>query len=144
MYTGFKHLHSMLAYVLLAALAYSIIATLIAYSSQKPFTEKNRKTALIGLIATHVMVLIGLVLYFVSPLGFSNLSGEAMSDTLSRLYAVEHPLSMIIAAVLVTVGYSRAKKLTESSKRFSSILLFFTLGLLLILLRIPWQAWPAL
>jgi NADH:ubiquinone oxidoreductase subunit 2 (subunit N) len=142
MYTGFKHLHSTLAYILLAALVFSILYTLFTYLNKKPFTEGNRKMALIGLISAHLQLVVGLVLYFVSPLGLSNASGAAMKDSTSRLYFLEHPLMMIIGIVLITVGYSRAKRLKEDKKRYMSILIFYTLGLVLILSRIPWQVWP--
>ncbi|KAA9332765.1 hypothetical protein [Adhaeribacter soli] len=142
MYTGFKHLHSTLAYILLAALVFSILYTLFSYLNKKPFTEGNRKVALIGLISAHLQLVVGLVLYFISPLGLSNASGAAMKDSASRLYFLEHPLMMIIGIALITVGYSRAKRLKEDKKRYMSILIFYTLGLVLILSRIPWQVWP--
>jgi len=142
MYTGVKHLHSMLAYVLLAGLVFAILYTLFEYLSKKPFSEGNRKVDLIGLICAHLQLLAGLVLYFVSPMGVSNASGAAMKDPTSRLYFLEHPLMMIIAIILIIIGYSRAKHLTVDKSRYMSILIFFTLGLLFILSRIPWQVWP--
>ena len=141
MYTGLLHAHSGLAYVLLAAIIFAIVYTLIGFMGNKPFTEGNRKVALIGLIATHIQVLIGLILYFVSPYGISNFSGGNMKDGAARLLMLEHPLTMIIAAVLVNIGYSKAKKLTESNARYKKILIFFTLGLILILSRLPWSNW---
>lgn len=141
MYTGLQHAHSGLAYLLLAALIFSIGYNLIAYLGKKPFTDGNRKIALIGFIASHIQLLIGLVLYFVSPLGSSNFSGANMKDSTSRLYMLEHPLTMIIAIVLITIGYSKAKKLQDSDQRYKKMLIFYTLGLILILSRIPWKAW---
>lgn len=142
MYIGIKHLHSALAYILLAVLIISLIYTLASYINKKPFTETVRKVTLAGLIATHLQLLAGLLLYFLSPVGFSNMSGAAMQDALARLYVVEHPLTMVIAAVLITVGYSRAKRLTEDTRRYKQILIFYTIGLVLILIRIPWMVWP--
>ena len=141
MYTGLLHAHSVLAYLLLAVLIFAIIYTLIGFMGNKPFTEGNRKVALIGLIASHIQLLIGLVLYFVSPNGLSNFSGANMKDSMSRLLMLEHPLVNIIAIVLITIGYSKAKKLTDSNARYKKILIFFTLGLILILSRIPWSNW---
>ena len=141
MYTGLLHAHSGLAYLLLAAIVFAIVYNLIGFMGNKPFTEGNRKIALIGLIATHIQVVIGLVLYFVSPYGLSNFSGGNMKDSGARLLMLEHPLTMIIAAVLVTVGYSQAKRLTDSNARYKKMLIFFTLGLILILSRIPWSNW---
>lgn len=142
MYTGFLHLHSYFAYLLLAAIIFSIVYILVSYINKQPFTEKHRKIALIGLISTHIQALFGLILYFVSPLGFSNLSGEVMKNSELRLYAVEHPLTMIISVVLVSIGYSKAKKLTDSDQRYKKILIFYTIGLILIFSRIPWVSWP--
>jgi hypothetical protein len=102
MLTGMKHLHSTLAIVLLLALVVAIIITLANYAGNKPY---NRKIALIGLISAHLQLVIGLVLYFVSPLGIQSFSGENMGNSLSRLYFLEHPLMMILAIVLITVGY---------------------------------------
>lgn len=142
MYTGLKHLHSYLAYLLLAALVFSIIYVIIQFVGKKSFTEKVRKVALIGFIATHLQLLIGLVLYLISPVGLSNFSGEAMSESLSRLYILEHPLTMLIAIVLVSVGYIKAKKPGDDARRFRTVIIYYGLGLILMLSRIPWSAWP--
>ncbi len=141
MTTGFQHLHSFLAYIALLGIIISFVFALIGALSGRSFEEKDRKFGLIGLIPTHLQLVIGLVLYFLSPLGFANLSGATMSDSVSRLYAVEHPVINIIAVIVITVGYVRAKKLTESRNRFRSIYMFYGVGLILILSRIPWAAW---
>ncbi len=142
MYIGFKHLHSFLAYILLAALVVSILYLLVQFVKKKSFTEKSRKVALVGFIATHLQLLVGLVLYIISPVGLSNFSGEAMGDSLSRLYVLEHPLTMLIGIILITVGYIKAKKPGDDARRFRTVIIFYGLGLILILSRIPWQVWP--
>ncbi|SMD43875.1 hypothetical protein SAMN00777080_2487 [Aquiflexum balticum DSM 16537] len=142
MYTGLKHLHSGLAYLALAALVVIFIYALIGSLSNKTYTEKDRKIALIGFILAHVQLLIGLILYFVSPLGFALLKeGGAMSDKVARLTALEHPVINIIAIIVITIGYSRAKKLSESRAKFRSIYMMYAIGLVLILSRIPWASW---
>ncbi|MFO7800421.1 hypothetical protein [Rhodohalobacter sp.] len=142
MYTGLKHLHSYLAYLLLAALVFSIIYVIIQFVGKKSFTDKVRKVTLIGFIATHLQLLIGLVLYVISPVGLANFSGEAMSESLSRLYILEHPLTMLIAIVLVSVGYIKAKKPGDDARRFRTVIIYYGLGLILMLSRIPWSVWP--
>jgi len=142
MYTGLQHLHSYLAYLVLLGLLVGIGNGLIGYFNGRSFKEKDRKLALPGLVLTHLQLLFGLILYFVSPLGWSDFSGESMGDAVSRLYILEHPLTMILAVVLVTVGFARAKRLDEDRLRFRSHWLYYGLGLALMLSRIPWQAWP--
>ncbi|WP_242918383.1 hypothetical protein [Pontibacter liquoris] len=141
MYTVLQNIHSYLAYLVLAGLVIAIISALSSSSGNRPFTDSNRKMALLGLIPTHLQWVVGLILYFVSPLGASNFSGAAMKDSVSRLYILEHPLTMIIAVVLITIGYARAKRAVGSPKGFRNIYIFYGLGLILILARIPWQAW---
>lgn len=142
MYTGLQHLHSYLSYLVLAGLVISWLIALVGLAGQQPFAEKHRKLSLLGLIPAHLQWVIGVVLYFVSPLGAANFSGAAMKDANARLYILEHPLTMIIAVILITIGYARAKRLPDSRRRYRSIVIFYGLALVLILLRIPWQAWP--
>lgn len=142
MYTGLQHLHSGIAYLALAALVLVIIYALIGSLSGREFTEKDRKIAMIAFIFSHVQLLVGLILYFVSPVGFSLLTaGGAMSDSAARLTALEHPLINILAIVIISVGYIRAKKISLSRGKFRSIYMMYAIGLVLILSRIPWANW---
>jgi hypothetical protein len=142
MYTGLLHLHSTLAYLAVAGLAFIFILHLIKALSNQVFTENDRKIAMIGFIIAHIQLLVGLILYFVSPVGFSLLTSEGtMSDASARLLALEHPLTNIIAIVIISIGYIKAKKLTESKAKFRMIYMTYAVGLLLLLSRIPWQNW---
>jgi hypothetical protein len=64
-----------------------------------------------------------------------------MSDKALRLTSLEHPLINIIAIVLITIGWSKHKKLTDSNSKFKTFAIFYGLGLLLILSRLPWSLW---
>lgn len=142
MYTGFKHLHSTMAYVFLALVALAFLVNLLGLLGKKSFSATHKRLALFGLIATHLQLVFGLVMYFISPLGMKNMSGDAMKNSFTRLYVLEHPLTMILAIVLITIGYSRSKKQSTSAAKFKAIVVFFGLGLLLSLARIPWDVWP--
>lgn len=142
MYTGLQHLHSYLAYLVLIGILFSIIMAVVGYTNNRPFTDRDRKMGLLGLIPTHLQWVIGLILYFVSPLGLSNFSGATMKDSVSRLYMLEHPLMMVLGVILITIGYARAKRQIGHRKGFSSIYIFYGIGLVLILARIPWISWP--
>ncbi|MBD1431331.1 hypothetical protein H8B06_00705 [Sphingobacterium sp. DN00404] len=136
-----KHLHSTLAIVLLLALVIAIVITLANYLGKKSY---NRKIALLGLVSAHLQFIVGLVIYFVSPLGIQSFSGENMKNSLSRLYFLEHPLMMLLAIILITVGYSKAKRQIDSQKANKTVLIFYIIGLVFILSRIPWSTWSLL
>lgn len=139
MYHFIQKFHSGWAYLVLLLLLIAVINSLIGFSSKKEFTPKDRKIALFGLIGVHVQLLVGLILYFVSPLGWEAFG--IMKDAAFRLTSLEHPLVNIIAIVLITVGWSKHKRATTSEAKFKSIAVFYVLGLLFILSRIPWSLW---
>lgn len=139
LYTILQKAHSGWAYLALLMLVIVVANAIIGVFSKKEFTEKDRKIALFGLIATHIQLLFGLILYFVSPLGFKSL-GE-MSDKALRLTSLEHPFINILAIALITIGWSKHKKIAESTSKFKTFAVFYGLGLLLILIRIPWSLW---
>lgn len=139
MYHFIQKFHSGWAYLALLLLIVAVANSVIGLVQNKEFTAKDKKVGLFALIACHIQLTVGLVLYFVSPVGFSAL-GE-MKNTALRLTSLEHPLINIIAIVLITVGWSKHKKATENNAKFKSLAVFFGLGLLLILSRIPWTMW---
>lgn len=139
MYNFVQKFHSGWAYVALLLLVFAVVNSFLGKSSKKEFTAKDRKIALFGLIATHIQLVVALILYFVSPLG-SALFGE-MKDASARLTSLEHPLINIIAITLITIGWSKHKKATTSEAKFNNIFIFYGLGLALILSRIPWKLW---
>nr|WP_315157071.1 hypothetical protein [uncultured Flavobacterium sp.] len=139
MYTILQKFHSGWAYIALLVLVIAVINAIIGMSSKKEFTTTDRKIALFGLIGIHVQLLIGLILYFVSPLGLASFG--QMADKALRLTSLEHPLINLIAIVLITIGWSKHKKLVTSESKFKTFTIFYGLGLVLILSRIPWSLW---
>ncbi len=144
MYETVKILHSYWAYLALLVLLIATVNAIIGYASTKDFKNKDLRISLFGLIFSHIQLLIGIVLYFVS-VRFSLWSelgmGGIMKDGVSRLYLVEHPSINIIAIILITIGWSKHKKQETSKRKFGKIALFYGIGLLLILSRIPWDSW---
>ena len=119
-----------------------IIFILVRFSIKKPFNKSVKVAALIGLITVHIQILVGFLLYFLSPLGLSNFSGQSMGHTISRFYIVEHPLGMIVAAVLVTIGYKVIKKTNLSDvSKYKRLLIYYILGFAIIAYLIPWFLW---
>ena len=132
-------IHSTLAYGVLAVLILAIINAFLGLSAKRNFTSKDRSISLIALIFSHIQLLVGIVLWIESPLGKAALS--QMSNSAMRLTALEHPLINIIAIVLITIGWSKHKKEESNNGKFKKIAVFYTIGLVLILARLPWANW---
>ena len=144
MYTLLKNIHSYWAYLVLLILIFGIFNTIAGKIKGKDFESKDLRLSLFGLIFSHIQLLIGLILYFVSPwFGmWSDLGvGGVMKDAQARLYLVEHPFTNLLAIVLITMGWSLHKRQSDPGKKFLRITLFYGLGLLLLLSRIPWDSW---
>lgn len=124
------HAHSGLRYVVLGLL---IAAVFTAYSKWQQGNQDDSKLYLFTLIATHTQLLIGLVLYFMSP----KVNFDLISEKVFRFYSIEHVFMMLIAIVLITVGRVRSKKLTGADKH-RTVLYFYALALIIILVAIPW------
>lgn len=131
--------HSGFAYLALLVLVIAVVNSFIGMYSKKEFTAKDRKIALFGLAGIHTQLLIGIIIYFVSPLGFASLG--QMSDKALRLTSLEHPLINIIGITLITIGWMKNKKLITSESKFKTFSIYYGLGLVLILSRIPWSMW---
>ena len=144
MYTGLKHLHSFMPYLLLTVLVLALIKSFVAYRKNQAHTEAHRKNGLMVLILAHIQLSLGCILYFVSPMSKAGLSdmGAAMKDSTLRLYALEHPLMMILAIVFITMAYSKSKKDIADSLKHKVKWVYYLIALVLILSRIPWSVWP--
>lgn len=141
MYLFLKEIHSTTATILLAALLLVIAYISYAWMTKKPMSKTTKIIAMLGMVVAQIQFTVGLVLYFLSPLGSSNFSAIAMKDSMSRLLILEHPLMMLLGIVLVTIGYSKAKRATDDNRKYKYIVLFYSIGLLVILSRIPWELW---
>ncbi len=143
MYSTVKYLHSYWAYLVLILLIFVVIKSIVKYFGKKEYTAKDFRLTLFTLIVTHIQLLLGLLVYFVSPNGFSNLTTNGMGglSSYARLLAVEHPFIGIVAIAILTIGYSKHKKKLISLNKFKTIALYYGIALLLILSRIPWNTW---
>jgi hypothetical protein len=131
-YSILVHLHSILRWVLLIIM----VATIVIAFQNKSTGRQALKPALWTMIMVHLQLLLGLVLYFISPKVLFD--GASMKDPMLRFFLVEHILVMLMAITLVTIGYIKARKFQDVSRMNSSLLLFFIIALLLFISRIPW------
>jgi uncharacterized membrane protein len=130
LYSFFQHLHSGFRYVVLVLIVAAALGALIGLISKKPYSEGNRKLNLFALISAHTQLLIGIILYFVSP--FVKFNSTTMKDPITRFFTVEHWVMMVIAIVLITVGHSKSKKATSPEAKHKAIFIFYLLALVII------------
>jgi heme A synthase len=139
-----KMVHSGWAYITLLILIFAVFSAIKGLKSNKEFTDKDLRISLFTLIVAHIQLIIGFIGYFTSA-QFTflreNGMGAAMKDADVRLFIIEHPLMMILAIVLITIGFSKHKKKTSDKSKFKTIALYYGIALLFVLSRIPWNHW---
>ena len=147
MYATLLTVHNLLRWAVLLGGLYAITKSVLGIMHKRDFTKQENLSHALFVGFCHLQLLLGLILYFISPVvdqALANGMGAAMKDPASRFVAVEHISTMIIAIVLIQVGRTLSKKQTEAMAKHKKAVVFFSIGLILILSLIPWKAamWP--
>lgn len=134
-------IHSLLRYVILLLAIILLVQSFKGISSQNPVSPLQNKVSLGLFISCHVMLLIGLIQYFLGANGialFKANGAAVMKDSTLRFYAVEHILVMILGIACITIARISSKKSKFNMQRHKRLFYWTLAGLLLILSRIPW------
>lgn len=144
MYLTLLTIHNLLRWVFLAAALYAIFRSVMGLMNKGVYSKSDHTSGTFLIALAHSQLLIGIILLFVSPVIQAAMQdmGAAMKDKALRLQLIEHPLTMIIGVVLIQIGRIRTRKAYADSDKYKRSLIFFGIGLLLILSRIPWTSAP--
>jgi hypothetical protein len=111
-------------------------------TSKKAFEASDKKIWLFTMIAAHITLLLGLYQWLLGRYGlFTYVKPEGVSmmkDPYLRFFQMEHPVSMILAILLITLGYGMAKKNVDDQTKYKKAFRYFVLALVLILAAVPW------
>ena len=134
MYTGLLHTHSLLRYFILIALVVVIVKAVIGLIQNQPYGKWDNKFSLYLFIFTHMQLLAGLILYFVSP--FVKFGSNTMSDKVTRYWTVEHIFAMLIAVVLITLARTTSKRMSNDAAKHKRLAIFNFVALVVIVAMI--------
>jgi hypothetical protein len=142
MQTGLVYLHNVLRWLILIFLVLSILKSYSGWKNKKAFSQADRKTWLLTLIFSHLTLLLGLFQVFFGRYGIFTSSlpegTHVMKDKFYRFFWIEHPFAMIVAIILITMGYGMAKKQVSDEMKYKKAFWFFLVALVFILAAIPW------
>ena len=144
MYTPLLLLHSFTRWGVLLSLVYAIFRAYRGYTLKSPFTKRETAVRYWTVTIAHIQFVIGMVLYFQSPVihYFHNHFSEAVQGTNTAFFGIFHPLLMLTAIAVLTIGASLAKRSPSDPGKFKTLLLWFSAALLLLFISIPWPFSP--
>lgn len=134
MYNALLFTHSYLRYIILILLIVVILASLLGMINKKRYTDGDNKLGLFLFISTHLQLLLGLILFFISPV--VQFSGAAMKDDTMRYWLVEHSSAMLIAIVFITLARTTSKKMTDGQAKHKRMFVFNLIALVIIVFTI--------
>lgn len=125
---------------------FSIVIAIIAASSglmkQRVFSKRDNALRHWTATIAHIQLMIGMILYTQSPVVkyFWKNTGAASFDI--TFYSAIHAALMLSAIVALTIGSALAKRRSTDREKFRTMLIWFSIALIIILLAIPWPFSP--
>ncbi len=139
-YLIFKDVHSLLRWLVILSCAWALLRMWSGFLSGAVWTSKDRQSGLIFTSILNLQLLIGIVLYAISPVTKAAMAnfGAAMKDGMLRYFAVEHVTGMLLAVIIAQVGFSLSKRAPTDRAKFLKAAVAYSIAALLILASIPW------
>lgn len=135
-YIYLVHSHSVIRWVITFLLVYSIIVSFVKWRTNSTMGPTNLLMASFTVHFSHLQLLLGLVLYVISPKVMFDKA--AMASSMIRFFTLDHVVMMLIAITCLTVGHIKAKRTKDPQLQAKRIFVWYTVGLILILAAIPW------
>ena len=140
--TNMDHLlmtHSVVRWIVLLFGIYAITKSYRGLKKKQEFTPNHKRANMLFVSSIHLQALLGIVLYFQK--GWHSNIGNAFADmgnAFLRFWSIEHMFGMLLAVVLIQMGSSKSKKKTTNHEKHKTAFTYFSIGLFIILVTIPW------
>lgn len=144
MYPTVLTLHSAARWLVLLSLLYALGRAWRGYATHAPFTAVDNAVRHWTATLAHLQLLLGMALYITSPVVRANFGVLKQNGLVldAAFFSLLHPLLMLGAIVLVTIGSALARRRATARAQFGTLLRWYGAALLLILLFIPWPFSP--
>jgi hypothetical protein len=144
MYPTLLILHSLFRWLVLGTLIVSIYRAYIGFSNNKTFSKIDNSLRHWTATTAHIQLIIGIILYTKSPLikyFWGNFNATIHVWEVS-FFGIVHSLLMITSVVLVTIGSALAKRKKTDREQYKTMLIWFSIALLIVFIAIPWSFSP--
>ncbi len=141
-WTIIRDIHNIVRWLVVLAGVWALVAAVLGLVSGRRYRGPDRTPGLVFVSALDLQLVLGIVLYVLSPLVRSAMQagmGEAMRSADLRFFLVEHALMMVLAVVAGHIGYSLSKRESRTDRaRFTGAAILYAVALALIFFATPW------
>lgn len=144
MYQTLTFYHSIMRWLVLASLLYAIYRAYKGYTSNAQFSKTDNSTRHWTATISHIQLVIGITLYTQSPIikYFWNNFNEAIHNLDTAFFGLLHIILMLTAIILITIGSALSKRKITDKEKFKTMLVWFSISLIIIFIAIPWPFSP--
>lgn len=144
MYPHLLAAHSIVRWLVLCFVLISIYRAFTGYTKNKPFTGADNGFRHWTATIAHVQLMIGMVLYTQSPVvkAFLSDTKTGLQNADLTFFGLIHIVLMLIAIIVLTIGSALAKRKPADKEKFRTMLIWFSIALILIFMAIPWPFSP--
>lgn len=134
-------LHNLLRWLIVVFAVVALVRALKGRDGGVEYATGAKRALSLLTMSLHLQLLLGLVLYAVSPVTQHAMAdmASAMKDPSLRYFAVEHPTVMILGVVVATVTGVIARRGPDDVVRHRRAAIGIALTLALVLARMPWE-----
>jgi cytochrome bd-type quinol oxidase subunit 2 len=136
--------HSLIRWFVLASLLCSVYIAYRGVCSSKQFTKADNAIRHWTATIAHIQLVIGIILYTQSDTThqFWTNPGQGIHQRDTTFFGLIHITLMVSAIITITIGSALAKRKTTDKEKFKTMLIWFTIALLIIFIAIPWPFSP--
>lgn len=144
MYTILLALHSFTRWLVLSSLLFTVFWGYRGWLLNKPYSKFENIVRYITTTVAYIQLILGLWLYFISPIVsyFLHHFSIAVHERAIRFFGMEHITMMLIGITIITIGSAKTKGRVTDREKFKTMIIWFTIALLIILTSVPWSFSP--
>ena len=134
-------LHNSVRWLVLLFAVVALLRALKGINGGVDYATGAKRALSIFVMSVHLQFLLGVLLYFTSPLARHAMEnmGATMKDPGLRYFVVEHPSLMLLGVIAATLTGVLARRGPDDTVRHRRAAIGIALSLGLILAGIPWQ-----
>ena len=124
------YIHTSLSVIFVIISVASVIRFYLGWSKELEFTKYDNWLAKALLVTLYLQMLMGVYLFYTKLSATIVIQNNSLED---RFWPVEHFFVMFFSILTAQLGYVYAKNLKASDKKFKTLIIYYSISLVLVI-----------